>query len=45
MGVVAPGFSLANFTKGGWGGADEFSLAAIPGIFRHPLRHLVLPGH
>ncbi|WP_374475596.1 ethanolamine permease [Zoogloea sp.] len=33
MGVVAPGFSLANFTKGGWGGADEFSLAAIPGIF------------
>jgi len=33
MGVVAPGFSLANFTKGGWGGADEFSLAAVPGIF------------
>lgn len=33
MGVVAPGFSLDNFTKGGWSGADSFSLAAIPGIF------------
>jgi len=33
MGVVAPGFSLVNFTKGGWGGADGFSIAAIPGIF------------
>ncbi|MEN9867016.1 MAG: ethanolamine permease [Pseudomonadota bacterium] len=33
MGVVAPGFSLANFTKGGWSGQDSFSLAAIPGIF------------
>lgn len=33
MGVVAPGFSMANFTKGGWSGADEFSMAAIPGIF------------
>lgn len=33
MGVVAPGFSLANFTKGGWAGADSFSLASIPGIF------------
>lgn len=33
MGVVAPGFSMANFTKGGWSGADEFSLAALPGIF------------
>ncbi|MDQ1815637.1 ethanolamine permease [Massilia sp. CCM 9210] len=33
MGVVAPGFSLANFTKGGWAGQDSFSMAAIPGMF------------
>ena len=33
MGVVAPGFSSANFVKGGWSGADAFSLAAVPGIF------------
>nr|WP_315426945.1 ethanolamine permease [uncultured Albidiferax sp.] len=33
MGVVSPGFSLANFTKGGWSGADGFSMAAIPGMF------------
>ena len=33
MGVVAPGFSMAHFTKGGWSGADGFSLAAIPGMF------------
>jgi ethanolamine permease len=33
MGVVAPGFSLANFTKGGWSGQDSFSAAAIPGMF------------
>ena len=33
MGVVSPGFSLANFTKGGWAGADSFSTAAIPGMF------------
>ncbi|MFM9902512.1 MAG: ethanolamine permease [Polaromonas sp.] len=33
MGVVSPGFSMANFTKGGWSGQDGFSLAAIPGIF------------
>ncbi|NSL54237.1 ethanolamine permease [Uliginosibacterium aquaticum] len=33
MGVVAPGFSFANFAKGGWAGADEFSLASIAGIF------------
>jgi len=32
MGVVAPGFSIANFTAGGWSGADTFSAAAIPGI-------------
>ena len=33
MGVVAPGFSWANFTKGGWSGQDTFSSAAIPGMF------------
>ncbi|MBS0372265.1 MAG: ethanolamine permease [Proteobacteria bacterium] len=33
MGVVAPGFSMDNFAKGGWSGADSFSMAAIPGIF------------
>ena len=33
MGVVAPGFSVANFVAGGWSGADSFSMAAIPGIF------------
>ncbi|SDO72973.1 ethanolamine permease [Rhodoferax sp. OV413] len=33
MGVVSPSFSLANFTKGGWSGADGFSMAAIPGMF------------
>jgi ethanolamine permease len=33
MGVVSPGFSMANFAKGGWSGADDFSLAAIGGIF------------
>ncbi len=33
MGVVAPGFSLLNFTKGGWAGADTFSLAAVGGMF------------
>jgi ethanolamine permease len=33
MGVVAPGFSLAHFTKGGWSGQDGFSLAAVPGMF------------
>lgn len=33
MGVVSPGFSMANFTKGGWSGQDSFSLAAIPGMF------------
>ncbi|SFV13125.1 ethanolamine permease [Pseudoduganella namucuonensis] len=33
MGVVAPGFEIANFTKGGWSGQDGFSLAAIPGMF------------
>jgi ethanolamine permease len=33
MGVVSPGFSLANFVKGGWSGADHFSPAAISGMF------------
>ena len=32
MGVVAPGFSAANFVKGGWSGADAFSAASLPGI-------------
>ncbi len=32
MGVVAPGFSAANFVKGGWSGADTFSAASLPGI-------------
>jgi ethanolamine permease len=33
MGVVSPGFSIANFTRGGWSGQDGFSLGAIPGMF------------
>ncbi|GJD95200.1 ethanolamine permease [Methylobacterium iners] len=33
MGVVAPAFSLANFTAGGWAGSDTFGSAAIGGIF------------
>jgi ethanolamine permease len=33
MGVVAPAFSLANFTAGGWAGSDTFGPAAIGGIF------------
>jgi ethanolamine permease len=33
MGVVAPGFSVAHFIKGGWSGQDAFSVAAIPGMF------------
>ena len=32
MGVVAPSFSAANFLKGGWSGADTFSLGSVPGI-------------
>jgi ethanolamine permease len=32
MGVVAPGFSMANVVKNGWAGADQFSAAALPGI-------------
>ncbi|MEY2891956.1 MAG: ethanolamine permease [Pseudomonadota bacterium] len=33
MGVVAPGFSVANLVKGGWSGQDTFSIASIPGMF------------
>jgi ethanolamine permease len=32
MGVVAPGFSIANFTANGWAGQDSFSLASIGGM-------------
>lgn len=33
MGVVSPGFSMSNFTKGGWAGQDHFSTASLPGMF------------
>ena len=33
MGVVAPGFSLTNFTAHGWAGSDTFSSTAMAGIF------------
>ncbi len=33
MGVVSPGFSMSNFTKGGWAGQDHFSIASLPGMF------------
>lgn len=32
MGVVSPGFSMANFVANGWAGQTEFTSAAIPGI-------------
>lgn len=32
MGVMAPSFSAANFLKGGWDGADTFSLGSVSGI-------------
>ncbi len=32
MGVVAPGFSAANFVRGGWAGAEHFSVASVSGI-------------
>lgn len=32
MGVVSPGFSMANFTANGWAGETEFSATAISGI-------------
>jgi ethanolamine permease len=33
MGVVAPGFSFANFAAKGWAGSDTFSLGSISGMF------------
>jgi ethanolamine permease len=33
MGVVAPGFSFANFVANGWAGENEFSSVAIGGMF------------
>jgi ethanolamine permease len=33
MGVVSPGFSMANFVKGGWSGQDHFTLGAFAGMF------------
>ena len=34
MGVVSPGFSVANFVaSNGWAGSNEFSGSAISGIF------------
>ena len=32
MGVTAPGYSTANFVKGGWAGSESFSAATLPGI-------------
>ncbi len=32
MGVVSPGFSMANFVANGWAGQNEFTSAAIPGM-------------
>ncbi|MBP2170100.1 ethanolamine permease [Erwinia toletana] len=33
MGVVAPGFSMANFVANGWSGGDSFGIPAVSGIF------------
>lgn len=33
MGVVSPGFSVANFVAHGWAGHDHFSLGVVPGLF------------
>lgn len=33
MGVVSPGFSFSNFVLDGWAGSNEFSGAAVSGIF------------
>lgn len=33
MAVVAPGFSLANFTRHGWAGRDVISWEVLPGLF------------
>ena len=32
MGVVSPGFSMANFVANGWAGENEFTTASISGI-------------
>ena len=46
MGVVAPGFSLANFVRGGWAGQDAFSSdSAARHVRGDPVRDLVLPRH
>ncbi len=33
MGVVSPGFSVANFAANGWAGSDHFGMPALSGIF------------
>ncbi|MFK8259857.1 ethanolamine permease [Erwinia sp. AnSW2-5] len=33
MGVVAPGFSIANFAANGWAGGEHFGMPALSGIF------------
>lgn len=33
MGVVAPGFSMANFAANGWAGGEHFGMPALSGIF------------
>ena len=33
MGVVAPGFSIANFAANGWAGSEHFGMPALSGIF------------
>lgn len=33
MGVVTPGFSVSNFVLNGWAGQEQFSGAAVAGIF------------
>lgn len=33
MGVVAPGFSIANFAANGWAGGEHFGMPAVSGIF------------
>jgi len=33
MGIVAPGFSMANFAANGWAGGEHFGMPALSGIF------------
>ncbi len=33
MGVVSPGWAMANFVANGWAGTDTFNAAAVAGIF------------